>query len=167
MLQLLGMRRAHGNRQTRSYDAIGAQHAYRKVGDMHGSALAAVEAGGFAKKLGHHAVHARTFGQGVAMAAVGGGQVVAGAQVGAHAGGHGFLPGGQVQRTSHPNTAGSCLPISAHAALAGDFGCVLKRTYAHHGAVKAGQRLPCWGWCHASLSCPDVGRMGDFKSVES
>jgi hypothetical protein len=132
--------RAHRNRQPGRHHAVGAQHADRKIRDVHRAALAAVEAGGLAEQLGHHAAQVRALGQRVAVPAVGGGEVVGGMQVRADAGGHRLLPGGQVQRPAHQaRRAGGALAVGADAALAGDFGGVLECPDAHHGAVQARQ----------------------------
>ena len=75
-----------------------------------------------------------------AVAAVGAGQQVGGCQVRAHAGGHGLLAGGQVQRAldAHLAAAGG-RAAPGHAALAGGFGRVLEGADAHHGAVQGKQ----------------------------
>jgi hypothetical protein len=139
------MRRAHRNRQAGRHHAIGAQHAHRKIRNVHRAALAAVEARGLAEQFGHHAAQIGALGQRVAVTAVGGGQVVGRVQVRADAGGHGFLPGGQMQRAAHPGARARALPVGAHAALAGDFSRILERPDAHHGAVQAGQNVGSFG----------------------
>lgn len=133
---LLRMRRAHRDRQPGRHHAVGAQHADREIGDVHRAALAAVEARGLAEQLAHHACEVGALGQRVAVAAVGGREVVARAQVRADAGRHRLLPGRQVQRPAHLGRAAGLLPIGAHAALAGRLGRVLERADAHHGAVQ-------------------------------
>ena len=69
----------HLRRQTRASDdrdpagdnAVGAEHADRKIGDMHRAALALAIAGLSAVELGHHAVEVGALGDAVAMAAMG------------------------------------------------------------------------------------------------
>jgi hypothetical protein len=139
LLQLLRVGGAHRNRQPGRHHAVGAQHAHGKIGDVHRTTLAAVEAGGLAEQLGHHAAQVRALGQRVAVPSVGGGEVVGGMQVRADAGGHRLLPGGQVQGPAHPGRAGGALAVGADAALAGDFGGILECPDAYHGAVKARQ----------------------------
>jgi hypothetical protein len=63
---------AHGYVITAAYDAVGPQHAHRKIGDMHGTALALAVAGSLAEKLGHHPVYLGTLGYGMAMSSMGG-----------------------------------------------------------------------------------------------
>ena len=72
-------------------DAVGSQIPGRHVGDVHGAAEAAAVARGLAGDLGEHAVEAAAPGQAVPVAAVGGDDVVVGAEDGADAGGDRLL----------------------------------------------------------------------------
>ena len=102
--QLLGQRRADGNRYVAAHDAGRAQVAVRHVGDVHGAALAFAVAAGFAEHFGHHLVVVfllcgRGAGSlvamrvGVTVAAVGAGHQVVVTQCCHRADSHGFLPG--------------------------------------------------------------------------
>jgi hypothetical protein len=116
--------------------------AHREVGDVHGAALALVVARGAAEQLAHHARGVRPLGQGVAVAAVGGGQQVFALQVEAHPCGHGLLPGGQVQRAAHQGGLGRRRQAPGrHAALAGDFGRILESADAAHRPVQVEQSV--------------------------
>ena len=95
------LRRAGGDGDARGHHAVGAQHADREVGNVHRAALALVGAAGPAEQLAHHARGVGALGQRVAVAAVGGREQVRALQVQAHARGHRFLAGGQVQRPAH------------------------------------------------------------------
>jgi hypothetical protein len=64
---------------------------------VHGAALALGAAGGLAVELGHELVHAHADGDGVAVVAVGGDDVVVLAHEGAAAHGHRFLADVEVQ----------------------------------------------------------------------
>ncbi|MNV46251.1 hypothetical protein D3C71_1380750 [compost metagenome] len=140
--QFEGMGRAHGDRQAGGDDAVRAQHADRKIGDVHGAALALVVAGGAAKQLAHHARAVGALGQRMAVAAVGGGEQVARMQMGADARGHGLLARGQVQRPLDQRRFGTgrgALAPDLHATLAGAFGRVLEGTDTDHGPVEGKQ----------------------------
>ena len=134
------MRRAGGNRQTRRHHAIGPEHADRKVSDVHRAAFAAIEAIGLAIQLAHHAGQVSAFGQGVAVPPVGGGEVIAGAQMGAHAHGHRLLAGGQVQRAAHLGAAIGGFVVGADAALAQYFSRIFKGADARHLGVELSQQ---------------------------
>ena len=58
------------NRQTSGHHSISTQHADRKIGNVHRSALAHVKAAGLAKQLAHHALHVGALGQRMAVATV-------------------------------------------------------------------------------------------------
>ncbi|MNE58139.1 hypothetical protein D3C80_1531520 [compost metagenome] len=102
----------------------------------------------------------------MAVAAVGGSQQVARMQVGADAGGHGLLAGGQVQRALDERrlgVGGGALAPDLHAALAGAFGRVFESADADHGPVQGKQighvvsGSPGWrmvGGTSARKACP-------------
>ncbi|MDT4848788.1 hypothetical protein FQZ97_828890 [compost metagenome] len=162
--EFLRMRRADRDRQARRDHAVGAQHAHREVRDVHRAALAAVEARGLAEQLAHHPREVGALGQRVAMAAVRGGEVVARAQVGAHACRHRFLPGRQVQRPAHLGGAARLLAVGADPALAGGLGGVLEGADAHHDAV---QRLAgAWGVARVHLVSNALG-IGALRKIVS
>lgn len=162
--QLLRMRRADGDRQPCRHHAVGAEHADREIGDVHRTALAAVEARGLAEQLAHHPRQVGALGQRVAVAAMGGGEVVARAQMGADAGRHRLLPGGQVQRSAHPGGARGLLAIGAHATLAGRLGGILERADAHHDAV---QRLGGTAGCARVHLVSGTRGMGASRKIVS
>ena len=136
------MRRTRGNGDARGHHAVGAQHAHREVGNVHGAALALVVARGAAEQLAHHACGVRPLGQGVAVPAVGGSQQVFTLQVEAHARSHGLLPGGQVQRSAHQRgLGGGCQAPGGHAALAGHLGRILEGADAAHRPVQVEQSV--------------------------
>ena len=146
------MRRADRDRHAGGDHAVGAQHADGEVGDVHRAALAAVVSGRAAEQLGHHALHVGALGQRVAVAAVGGRQQVVALQIGADAGGNGFLPGRQVQRPAHGAGWPCARPEGGHAALAGDLGRVLEGADARHRAIQRKQALRRAVVVHAALS---------------
>ncbi len=76
VLELRGQRRAGRQAHAAADDAVGAEHVLVHVGDVHAAALAARVAGGAAEQLGHHALDVAALGDGVAVAAVGAGDVV-------------------------------------------------------------------------------------------
>jgi hypothetical protein len=96
---LQALRSADRDRDAAGDNAVGAQHADREVGDMHRAALAAAIAALAPVELEHHAGRIGALGDGVAVAAVIGGEPVVLAQAGADAGGDTFLPERDVQRT--------------------------------------------------------------------
>ena len=67
---------ADSNRQASGHHAVGAQHADRKIGNVHGATLARIETTGLAEQLAHHALHVGTLGQRVAVATVCRGEVI-------------------------------------------------------------------------------------------
>ena len=69
-------RRSDGNRQARGHDAVGAEDPEFRVGDVHRAAAAAIRALVLAHELGEHPGRVESFGQTVAVAAVGGGDDV-------------------------------------------------------------------------------------------
>ena len=97
--------------------------------------VAAIEAIGLAIQLTHHAAQIGPFGQGVAVSPVGGGEVIAGAQMGTHAHGHRLLARGQVQWAAHFGAAIGGFVIGADATLAQDFGGVFEGADARHVGV--------------------------------
>ena len=75
--RLLESRGADRQRQAGADDRVGAEHALGRVGDVHRAALAVADALAAGEELGHHPVDLHAAGQAVAVAAVGGGDVVA------------------------------------------------------------------------------------------
>ena len=95
--QPLALRRTGGNRQAGRHDAVGAQHADRKIGDVHRAALAVAGAAGAAEQLSHHRQWIGALGQSVAVAAMGAGNQVGPAQIAADAGRDRFLTDRQMR----------------------------------------------------------------------
>ena len=77
-------------------DAVGAQIALGDIGNVHGAATAPAVARGLAEELGEHALHVGALGDAMAVAAMGGGDLVILGQRHADAGGARLLPDGQV-----------------------------------------------------------------------
>ncbi len=99
-LALHGAQRgARDQTETARDDAVRAQHPDREVGDVHRSALALADPRGAREQLGDHPAHRRSLGQRVAVAAVGRGDRVVGAQVGAGSRRDGFLTDRKVGET--------------------------------------------------------------------
>ena len=90
-LHLGGQRRPAGDRQAAPDDAIGAEHAHREVGDVHGAALALAIAVHPPEQLRHHAADVGALGDAMAMAPVGADHAVAHGQGRAHPDRHGLL----------------------------------------------------------------------------
>ena len=88
--------RPHGNRQTAADNAIGPQIAGLDIGNVHRAATPVAIAGFLAEKFRKHPADIGTFGDAVAMAAMGRGDLVGVGQF--HAGGHrtGLLPDRQM-----------------------------------------------------------------------
>ena len=82
-------------------DAVAAPVVLVRREEVHGAALAFGAAGGFAVKLGHALVHAHADGEGVAVVAVGGDDVVVVAHERAGADGDGFLADVEVEEAAH------------------------------------------------------------------
>ena len=138
------MRSAGGNRYAGRHHAIGPQHANGKIGNVHRATLALVVAGGATKQLTHHLCGIGAFGQRVTVAPVGRGQHVSAFQVMAHACGHGFLPGRQVQRPAYQGGFGRGRQAPGrHAALAGNFGGIFKLADPAHEPVQIKQAVRC------------------------
>ncbi|MNR04828.1 hypothetical protein D3C85_1208200 [compost metagenome] len=110
-LELGRQRRPGHQRCTGTDDAVGAEHAFFQVGNMHRTALATAHAGLLAVDFGHHAVHIHALGDAVAMTAVGRGDAVAVAQVG-HDPGRGSLFAG-IQVDEAGDLAGGELHVQA------------------------------------------------------
>ena len=91
--RLGGERRAAGQRDAAADDAVGAEHPFVDVGDVHRAALALADAGRLAHQLGHHAGDVDALGDAVTVAAVGRGDEVVVGQVGADADRDGLLAG--------------------------------------------------------------------------
>jgi len=143
LLQLLCVRRADRDGQARRHHAVRAEHADREICDVHGPALAAVEAGGLAEQLAHHAAHVCALGQRVAVAAVRGGQVVVGAEMDADTGRHGLLTRGEMERPAHLGGGARRTAVGADAALARDFCRVLEGPDTGHRPIQPrGQLRP-------------------------
>ena len=100
-LHLVGQRRAGGDRDAARDDAVGAEVAGGDVGDVHRAAAAAAVAGLLAEQLGHHLLEVGALGDAVAVAAVGRGDRVVGAQGEAGAGGRGLLADREVHGAVH------------------------------------------------------------------
>ena len=90
-VDLGGQRRAHRDRRAGADDAVGAEHALVDIGDVHRAALALAQAVLAAPDLLHHPVHVAALGEAMAVAAMGGDDLVALGQMLAHADGDGFL----------------------------------------------------------------------------
>ena len=86
-----GEGRPGGDTQPAGHDPVGPQHPDREVGHMHRTSPAPAGAGCLAVQLRHDRTQLHALGDGVAVAAVGGGDVVVTFQGGAHAGGDGLL----------------------------------------------------------------------------
>ena len=93
-------RRAHRDGGTRADNAIGTQHPLVDIGNVHRAALALAQTFAAAPDFGHHAVQLAALGQAMAMAAMGGDDLVLDIEVLAHAHGHRFLPAIEVGETS-------------------------------------------------------------------
>ena len=96
---------------------------------MHGTALALAVAGALAEQLGHRQLGVAAAGDDVAVAAVGGSEVVLGLDGGEGAGLGGLLTDAQVDIACQ-HTLGEALSR-----------VFLERTDAHHGLVKAQQQF--------------------------
>jgi hypothetical protein len=75
---------------------VGAHHALRQVGNVHGAALAAAQSVAAAIDLFHHRLDVAALGDAMAVASVGAGDVVFVLQVHAHPHARGFLAGVKV-----------------------------------------------------------------------
>jgi hypothetical protein len=102
-------RRTDHQRRPTADDAVRAEHAHRQVGDVHRATLAPAQTLVLAEDLAHHRPDAAALGQAVAVAAVGGGDVVGVAQGVADADGNGLLPGVQVDEPG--DVAGGVLQV--------------------------------------------------------
>ena len=91
-------RRADGDRQAAADNAVGAEIAAVRVGDVHRAAAPAAIAGLAAEKLGEHPLHLGALGDAMAVAAMCGGDVVAVGKRRADADGGGLLADRQVHR---------------------------------------------------------------------
>jgi len=128
------VRGAHGDGDACCHDAVRAKHADGEVGDVHRAALAAVETGGAAEQLAHHAFHRRALGERVAVAAVRRGEEIFFRQMDADTGGNCFLAGGQVERTADFRV-GEVRTEGGNAALGRFLGGVLESADARHAFV--------------------------------
>ena len=86
--------------QVAAHDAVAAEVAARDVVEVHAAALAAADAGGLAAQLGHERARVGAAGQGVAVVAVGGDEVVVGPQQAHGADAHRFLADVEVQEAA-------------------------------------------------------------------
>ena len=98
LLHLGGESSTHGDRNTAGDDAVRAEVTGTHVGNMHGAATALAVARGLAEKLGEHAVDLRALGNAVAVATMGGGDLVIGLQGHADAHGARFLTDREMHR---------------------------------------------------------------------
>ena len=105
-------------------DAVAAPEMFRRGEEVHGAALALGAAGEFALQLGHELAHAHADGEGVAMVAVGGDDVVVLAQQRAGADGDGLLAVVEMEEAADP-----ALLVDAQAA-------VLEGADTHHVGVE-------------------------------
>ena len=101
-------------------DAVGAEQADAAVIEVHGAAAAAADAVGLAEELGHDPAGIGALGQRVAVAAVGGGDPVGRAEVGADADAGGLLADIEVEKAGRL------------AAAAGGLGDGLEAAEEHH-----------------------------------
>ena len=85
--------RAAGQRRAAADDAIGAEHSFRKVGDVHRTALAAADARVLAENFRHHPMHVASLGDAVPVAAMRRGDMVGLGEMHAHAHRRRLLPG--------------------------------------------------------------------------
>lgn len=92
-------RHACGDGQPGADDAVGAVDAEARVGDVHGAAAAVTGARFLAHQLGHHRRGVQALGEDMAVAAMGGGDAVPGAERPAGADGTGLLTDRQVQES--------------------------------------------------------------------
>ena len=99
--ELGGVGRASGDGDFAAHNAVGAQDALVHGHDVHGAALALGVAGLFSQDLGHHPVQIGASGHQVAVAAVGGADVVVLTQSDTRPGGHRLLPQIQVRQAWH------------------------------------------------------------------
>ena len=88
---------SRGQPESPGHDAVGAQHADLEIGDVHGAALALAVTGRTTEELGHHAVDVSAFGDAVAVAAMGTGDVIGILQVGTDRHRHAFFTNVGVQ----------------------------------------------------------------------
>ena len=82
-------------------DGVGAEIAGVLIGDVHRAAFAAAIAGFLAQQLGEHPVDGRAFGEAVAMAAMGAGDVVVATQGLADADRDRFFADIEMRQTGH------------------------------------------------------------------
>ena len=123
-----GQRAAGGNPLARAYNAVGAQVVHLlHVGDVHRAALALAVTGLFAKQLRHAEIGVHAPGNGMAVAPVGGSEVVLGLDGGKGTRRGRFLPNAQMNIAGQ-HTFGEALG-----------GLLLKGPDAHHRAVKISQ----------------------------
>ena len=119
-------------------DAVGAQDAQLRPGDVHGAALALAVAGGLAVQLGHHAAHLAALGDDVAVAAVGAGDVVVVVEGGAHADRHRLLAQVQVHEAGQLAGGEQVLdPVS--------------RSGGSSASARTSERVYLWGFPFASI----------------
>ena len=116
---------SRGDGLAAAHDAVGAQMIHLlHVRNVHGAALALAVAGLFAEQLGHSQLGVSAPGNGVAVAAVGGGKVVLGADSGESAGLSSLLTDAQMDIACQ-HTLGEALG-----------GLLLEGTDAHHRAIE-------------------------------
>ena len=129
---------ASGDGLAGTYDAIGAQVVhFLHIRNVHGPSLALAVAGGLAEELCHGQLGVRASGDGMAMATVGGGEVIFGLDGRKGAGFGGFL-------------ADTQMDIAGQHALGKAFGCMLlKSPDSNHIPVQRQQEVLVIG-CHNS-----------------
>ncbi len=134
-------RRADRDRDAATHDPVGAEIALGDVRDMHGATAAMAIAGLLAEEFGEHPPDIRSFGDAVAVTAMGGGDVVGVRERHADADRAGFLPDRQVHRA---------VDEASHVGLFGPF---LEEAYKVHLLERLTQRL-------AAEPAIDVGKVG-------
>ena len=118
-------------RRPRGDHAVGAEQADRAVIEMHRAAPPADDAAALAVELGHQRLGVHSLGEGMAVAAMGGGDPVGGREMGADAGRHRFLADIEMQEARR------------FAGAAGDLCGLLEAAEQHHLLVEPQHFLGC------------------------
>ncbi len=129
-------------------DAVGAEQADRAIVEMHGAAAAAAAALDLAEQLGHQDVGIHALGEGVAMAAMGRGHPVGGAEMGADA------DGGRLLADIEMEEAGGL------ALAAGDLGKALEASQQHHLLVERQEQVAAIGRHRRRLAARHLASSG-------